>query len=73
MREDFDWREAADEIIVPSTQAVAVYLNPDGEIVIRQERHWNEEEDTCIIIPFFAARRLIEKLEALISAQVHKQ
>jgi hypothetical protein len=40
--QEFDWNEAGDDLIVPSTQAVAVYLNPAGDIVIRQERHWNE-------------------------------
>jgi hypothetical protein len=46
---DFDWHK--DESVVLQHQlAVAVYRNSDGGVVIRQERNWNEECDTCIVI-----------------------
>ncbi len=49
MGQDFDWTD--DESIVLRDQpAIAVYVNPHGALVIRQERSWNEEEDTWIVI-----------------------
>lgn len=46
---DFDWND--EETVVLGRQlAVAVYRTPDGGLVIRQERDWNEEDDTYIVI-----------------------
>jgi hypothetical protein len=44
----FDW--ANDECVVLHKQpAIAVYPNNMGTIVIRQERDWDEDEDTIIV------------------------
>lgn len=46
---EFDWFD--DESIVLRPQlAVAIYNNERGGLVIRQERDWNEESDTFIVI-----------------------
>ena len=34
---DFDWSKNKDDIVVPGQPAIAVYFNPRGEVVIRQE------------------------------------
>jgi hypothetical protein len=31
-------------------QSIAIYRNKYDALVIRQERRWDEDEDTCIII-----------------------
>lgn len=66
MSQDFNWNDAKDDLIVPSTQAVAAYLNPAGDIVIRQERDWNDEDDSFVVVPISAGLKLIAKLEALL-------
>jgi hypothetical protein len=45
---DFDW--ANDECVVLHKQpAIAVYPNNMGTIAIRQQRDWDEDEDTIIV------------------------
>jgi hypothetical protein len=46
---DFDWNKD-ESIVVRRQTAVAIYHEPDGSLVIRQEREWNEEYDKCIVI-----------------------
>jgi hypothetical protein len=46
---EFDWRED-DAIIVREQPAIAVYLNSYGQVTLRRERAWNEEEDCFIPI-----------------------
>lgn len=49
---DWDWygNEEKTDIVFPSVQAVAVYGNPDGDVVIRQQGAMGED-DTIIIVP----------------------
>ena len=49
MSDDFDWCEN-DCIVVASQPAVAVYLNPAHDAVIRQEGHYGLEEDQYVYI-----------------------
>jgi hypothetical protein len=46
----FSWRSDQDAIVLPSQQAVAVYLNDAGAVVVRQEGHPYDDEDSVIII-----------------------
>jgi hypothetical protein len=46
---DFDW-SSDDSIALCDQPSVAVYANRYGQIVLRRERAWNEEEDPCIPI-----------------------
>jgi len=47
--EDFHWTD--DESIVLREQpATAIYINRDGSIAIRQERMWNEDEDSFVFV-----------------------
>ena len=60
---DFDWRE--DECVVLKEQlAVAVYPNSHGAIVIRQERAWDEDSDTLILIQPSSAKAVADALLA---------
>ena len=45
----FDWREDP-SIICEEQPALAVYTNPRGQCVLRQERRWDEDEDTVILV-----------------------
>lgn len=70
--ENFSWSKAeSTEIIQRSVQAVAVYFNPAGDIVIRQEANAYEAHDSFVILPVDACERLIEKLSEMV--QEHKR
>ena len=45
--DSFDWFDN-ECVVVPEQEALAVYPNPDGDVVIRREARWDENED-----PFF--------------------
>jgi hypothetical protein len=65
MTDDFDWSDR-DCVVVKSQDAVAVYANNDGDLVIRRERSWNEEDDTLIVISRQHVRRIIEAMERVL-------
>ena len=66
--ERFDWNEFKGDEIVRSTRAVIVYLNPDNDIVIRQEAPMYTDEEPFILIPSASVPKLIEKLKQLSEA-----
>jgi hypothetical protein len=50
---DFDWAAEAREggsVVLRQQRMTAVYRNTAGDLVIRQERDWNEEEDPFVVI-----------------------
>jgi hypothetical protein len=49
MSDKFDWNDE-DDLVIPSQLAVAVYVNPKGEIVIRQQSDPSRDEDTYVVI-----------------------
>lgn len=57
---DFDWDGARDEgdLVIPHQAATAVYANPHGHVVIRQEGHHGPDEDAWIVIAPANARRV---------------
>jgi hypothetical protein len=60
----FDWGPDNDDLLVPSQPALAVYVNPWGQIVIRQEGEIFED-DSYVIIGSAHVPALIEKLQEL--------
>jgi hypothetical protein len=46
---DFDWGKNAADIVQHQTNAVALYLNPKGFLVIRRAAQWPSEEDDAVI------------------------
>jgi hypothetical protein len=40
---DFDWYGDSESVVVRHQPAIAVYLNPHGEVVIRQEGQYDED------------------------------
>jgi hypothetical protein len=62
--EDFDWADP-ESIIIPSQPAVAVYFNPRGEVVIRQESQYHPDEDHFVYVGRKNLRPLIERLQQI--------
>jgi len=63
MADGFNWddRQSTD-IVIRGVQAVAVYADARGDIVIRQERHFDEETDTVLIVPPDRVDAIIDRL-----------
>jgi hypothetical protein len=62
--DSFDWFDN-ECVVVPEQEALAVYPNPDGDVVIRREARWDENED-----PFFVLRRVhaVQFAQAILDA-----
>lgn len=61
MTSEFDWF-ADPDIVLREQLAIAVYKNPAHEVVIRQERAWDEDADTFIRVQPDNARRLADAI-----------
>lgn len=68
MADDFDWKPENEDVIMSEQRPTAVYLNRWGQAVIRQERGWNEEEDTFVIIDHAHVPAVIKALQAIADA-----
>jgi len=65
--DDFSWKDLDDsEMLTHGVKPTAVYFNTRGDIVVRQERDWNEDEDTVLVLPLEYAERLALRLQTLI-------
>lgn len=64
MSQNWSWYsdEDKDSIVVKAVQAVAVYSNPDGEVVIRQQDAMGGD-DSVIIIPKLYVPALIDAIK----------
>src|SRR4051794_7534261 len=52
-RDDFNWDDVADDVVIPQQYEIAVYNNPDGGIVCRQ-RQWPDEDSWIFFHPSHA-------------------
>ena len=43
MTKDFDWCRDSESVVVRHQPAIAVYINPHGEVVIRQEGQYDDD------------------------------
>lgn len=64
MAKDWDWHSAEnkEDIVFPSVEALAIYLNEAGSIVIRQQDFLGED-DEVIVIPISHAESVIKALQ----------
>ena len=64
MSKDWNWHssDAEDSMVIPSVQAVAVYTNGNGDVVIRQEG-WAGEDDSVIVIPVSLAQQVADAIK----------
>ncbi len=64
MVEDFDWLQNP-SIIVPAVEAIAIYENGVGDVVIRQQNHLLDE-DSVLVVPRANIKALIDGLKPYI-------
>jgi hypothetical protein len=62
---DFRWDPENEDIVVPEQLALAIYQNHWGQVVIRQERAWDEEDDIYIRFNMESLPKVIAKLQAI--------
>jgi hypothetical protein len=62
---DFSWRET-DAVVVRQQDAIAVYSNPDGDLVIRRRQAWDEDEDVWIVVAQTQIRTVIDAMEKVL-------
>lgn len=49
--EPFDWNPVTNPaIVIPEQRAVAIYTNPVGHIVIREQAAWDDDRDSFVCI-----------------------
>jgi hypothetical protein len=63
--EDFSWRDT-DAVVVRQQDAIAIYSNPDGDLVIRRHRAWDEEDDVWIVVAQTQIRTVINAMEKVL-------
>lgn len=63
MPENFNWDDARDDMVVPTQRGIAVYVNPNNEIVIRQESADGADEDNFVFFHAEFVDKLIERLK----------
>ena len=59
--EQFDWSDKR-SIVIPRVDAIAVYTNSEGDIIIRQQ-HAHSSVDSVIRVPARSAHSVIEGLQ----------
>lgn len=60
--DDWSSSEMKQHIVVPQVDAIAVYRNPDGDVVVRQ-RNSTGEDDAVIFVPPSAVAALVKALK----------
>jgi hypothetical protein len=64
--EDFSWRDT-ESVVVRQQDAVAIYSNPDGDLVIRRRQAWDEDSDVWIVVAQTQIRTVITAMEKVLS------
>lgn len=62
---DFDWL-TDDSVILEPRRALAVYVNQRGEVVLRQQRDWDEDDDSFVYFPHNDAEHVATQILGLI-------
>lgn len=66
MAEDsIDWTKKGGDVVIPTTQGIAIYENQNGDVVVRQEGTLGED-DSIIVIPLCHAKAVAAHIEALV-------
>jgi len=65
--DEYDWNDN-DAVTLRSYGSVAVYENPHGSVVIRQQRDALEDEDSTVIIPVHHADLIASEILAVAKA-----
>lgn len=68
--DDWSWQPSKNpDIVVRHQPAIACYENVNGEIVIRQQCAWCDEEDALVIVQPNNLRELIRALANLLPSE----
>jgi hypothetical protein len=67
-QDEFSWSDET-LVVVKRVDAIAVYRNPEGDIIVRQERRGGEE-DNVVIVPGQYAYTLVESIQRLLKGQL---
>jgi|GEM_PF-1514212 len=67
MSDDFDWGKSNDNLAVNPVRGVAIYLNPDGDVVIRQQQADYHDEDPFLVVSVLEVPSLIHRLQQVVS------
>lgn len=64
---DWDWSSASarESLVLPRVDALAIYANNSGEIVLRQQG-MDGAEDSIIIIPKSQAQQVIDAIKGML-------
>jgi len=62
------WSRDNPDLVCPAQSAIVVYENNFGQAVIRQERAWDEEDDTYVIISKHFLQNVIDRLQRILSS-----
>jgi hypothetical protein len=60
MESKFDWNDS-DAVVLKTTRGIAVYLNTDGDLVVRQDGR-EDDYDQCVVVPRDRATSVIEAM-----------
>jgi hypothetical protein len=63
--EEFSWRDT-DSVVVRQQDAIAVYSNPDGDLVVRRRQAWDENDDVWIVVAQTQIRTVIDAMERVL-------
>jgi hypothetical protein len=59
---DWDREDVRASTVFPSVRAVAVYLNEDGDVVIRQASHGHGDDEQVVVVPVAFVGQLVQAL-----------
>jgi hypothetical protein len=62
----WDWINDAADIVCPEQQAVAVYTNTRGDVVIRQQQSWYDDADQFVVVRPEHLQALIDRLRVIV-------
>ncbi len=65
MSDEFNWNETESMAVRPQS-AIAVYANPDGDLVVRRRQEWDEDQDVWIVIARTQVRTVIDAMERVL-------
>ncbi|WP_407122694.1 hypothetical protein [Bradyrhizobium sp. STM 3561] len=66
---NFSWNDDDGAVVVQHQDAIAVYSNPRGDVVIRRQHRWDEDEDTVIVITRSQAPAVIKAIEKVLAEE----
>lgn len=59
--ERFDWN-SGDVVVLPTRMGIAVYFNPKGDVVVRQEDQFDQSEDDWVVMSREDACRVAHRI-----------